>query len=130
MHSDSTPLFADGHLSHLLFSFKGRVNRRRYFVANILLGAATILGSMLLIGTAVEDGGDSAYLSGIPAIILLLVMSFSGVALMVKRSHDLDKSGHFVWLMLVPLINLWPSLVMLFHRGTQGENRFGPDPLA
>jgi uncharacterized membrane protein YhaH (DUF805 family) len=48
---------------------------------------------------------------------------------LIKRSHDRDRSGWFILLFLVPLLNLWPLIELLFLRGTIGSNRFGPDPV-
>lgn len=47
----------------------------------------------------------------------------------VRRLHDRDMSGWWMLLMLVPLINLI-LLILFLLRGTTGQNRFGPDPLA
>jgi uncharacterized membrane protein YhaH (DUF805 family) len=32
-------------------------------------------------------------------------------------------------LFLVPILNFWPLIELLFVRGTVGANRFGPDPV-
>lgn len=70
-------------------------------------------------------GGD--VLSGIFGLAVLL----PGIAVAVRRLHDLDRTGWWNLLVLIPLIG---ALVLIFfffiHRGTAGPNRFGPDPLA
>ena len=48
----------------------------------------------------------------------------------VRRLHDLDKSGWFLLLGLIPIIGVIILLVWFVQRGTVGGNRFGPDPLA
>ena len=51
-------------------------------------------------------------------------------AVMVKRCHDRDKTGWFIFIMLVPLIGpIWLLVELGFLRGTTGPNRYGPDPL-
>jgi len=50
------------------------------------------------------------------------------VAIYVKRLHDRNHSGWFALLLLVPLVNLWPAIEIMFLRGTRGPNRFGADP--
>ena len=48
----------------------------------------------------------------------------------IKRWHDRDKSGWMVLILLIPLLGwLWSLIELGFLRGTEGENRFGPDPL-
>ena len=46
----------------------------------------------------------------------------------VQRLHDLDKTGWLYLLFLVPLLNIFFGLYVLFARGTQGANRFGNPP--
>jgi len=54
---------------------------------------------------------------------------WAGVAVTVKRLHDLDRPGWHWWLLLIPLVNIYMGLVLLFAKGTQGPNQFGRDPL-
>ena len=49
----------------------------------------------------------------------------------VKRYHDVDKSGWWVLILLVPVVGfVWFLIECGFQRGTSGPNRFGPDPLS
>jgi uncharacterized membrane protein YhaH (DUF805 family) len=49
----------------------------------------------------------------------------------IKRFHDRDKSGWWLLISLVPLIGpLWLLVELGFLQGSEGANRFGPDPLA
>ena len=52
------------------------------------------------------------------------------LAMAVRRLHDRDKSGWFVLLGLIPIIGAIILIVWFVQRGTVGDNRFGPDPLA
>lgn len=63
--------------------------------------------------------------TAVGVLLLLYVIFFTwiGLAVNVKRWHDLDKSG---WSELIR-VGAWFELG--FHRGTYGPNRFGPDPL-
>ena len=47
-----------------------------------------------------------------------------------RRLHDLDKSGWFVLLGLIPLVGSIILIIWYATEGTRGPNRFGPDPLA
>jgi uncharacterized membrane protein YhaH (DUF805 family) len=66
------------------------------------------------------------------AIVIALVAVFAGMVIriiaMVKRFHDLDKSGYYVLLHFVPLAGIVLELMLLFVAGTQGPNQFGPQP--
>lgn len=46
-----------------------------------------------------------------------------------RRLHDRDMSAWWLLLILVPVIGALILLVLFALRGTEGPNRFGPDPL-
>ncbi len=66
--------------------------------------------------------GLIAGLIKIPIIgtIYSLAVLIPGIAVGVRRMHDVDKSG---WYLLIPIYNL----VLACTEGTQGENQFGPE---
>ena len=103
-------------LSQTLFSFRGRINRAKWWLAHLLIGVATIL--IFVIFPKINSPAVSA--------LLLFYFIFAGwisLAVNVKRWHDLDKSG---W---SELIRVTAFFELGFHRGTYGPNCFGPDPL-
>ncbi len=55
----------------------------------------------------------------VPGLVHLAHPAF---AVAIRRMHDVDKSGWFIW---VPIYNL----ILACSSGTPGPNRFGPDPL-
>ena len=126
----------------LLFSAKGRIARAQYWKGVLItLGAgilATVL-SMILAGifgggssSASADGGVSISLNGpsaIPVLLFLVFSTWSGICLGIKRSHDRNRSGAFVILSVLPLVNLWYFIEVGFLRGTEGPNQYGPDSL-
>lgn len=71
--------------------------------------------------------------AGIGVVILVgsaLVNFLPSLSVTVRRLHDTDHSGWWFWIQLIPLVGAIIMLVFLCTRGTWGENRFGPDPLA
>jgi uncharacterized membrane protein YhaH (DUF805 family) len=103
-------------LTENYLNFSGRAKRPEFwwfalfvFVASILLGAL----SDLLVG------------------LFGLAVLLPGIAVAVRRLHDVDRSGWWYLLVLIPVLG---SLILIFaffiHRGTRGENRFGPEPAA
>lgn len=53
-----------------------------------------------------------------------------GLAILVKRWHDRDKSGFMVFILLIPVIGfLWTLIEVGFLPGTVGPNRYGQDQL-
>ena len=76
---------------------------------------------------AILDGAGG---SGLFAIIITLGLLLPGIALQVRRMHDLDKSGWWLLILLIPLIGIIFALVWFCSKGTEGDNRFGSDPLS
>lgn len=106
------------------FSLTERIGRLRYLAYGVGLGLLTLVPLVLcyLVALAVPFvGGALAVL----AYIALIVFSWG---LMVRRLHDMDKSGLWSLLAFVPIANLVLLIMLLFVGGTVGENRFGPQP--
>lgn len=64
-----------------------------------------------------EPYSDFSTLVFIGAIIYSIIIA-------IKRFHDMDKSGWWALLTLLPLV----SIIIIFIPGTKGSNRFGEDP--
>lgn len=60
--------------------------------------------------------------------IYMLAMLVPGLAVGVRRLHDLGKSGWMILVALIPLVGaIW--LIILFVTDSQpGENEYGPNP--
>ena len=61
--------------------------------------------------------------------LVSLALFLPGLAVGARRLHDLDRTGWWLLLYLLPLIGWLVLLVFFVLRGTEGSNRFGPDPL-
>lgn len=122
-----------------LTSFEGRLNRKPYWLTAIAFGIVFTILFYIVMGafgsiTPSTDPAMPASMSFSPigwvlVVILYIVFLYGSVALAVKRLHDRNRSGWFYLLMLVPLVNIWIAIEILFLRGTPGANRFGADPL-
>jgi len=136
----------DSYLGPLLFSFQGRINRAKYWIAAVVYAAAMIV----LFGLGFFF--NFAALFFVVAAMAFIAILVSGVAVGIKRLHDRDKSGW--WLAafyLVPAlldgagrttgsavifglaslaVSIWAIVELGFLRGTPGPNQYGPDPLA
>jgi uncharacterized membrane protein YhaH (DUF805 family) len=55
-----------------------------------------------------------------------VVTILPGLAVMVRRLHDIDRSGWWWLIMLVPAVGVILLIVWLCTRGSEGPNRFGP----
>jgi uncharacterized membrane protein YhaH (DUF805 family) len=104
-------------------TFQGRAPRAEYwlfFLFSIIIGLA--LG--FVIGIArVALHVNLQFLS----YILDLALVLPGISVAVRRLHDLDKSGWWYWLGLIPVIGWIILLVWYCTRGTVGDNQYGAE---
>lgn len=109
----------------ILFSFQGRIDRETF--AKYYLGVPTLV----YIFAAVVDvllGANREFEIGCFLVFLLLYL-WPMLALQSKRWHDRDKSAWWLLITVIPFIgNLWVLIELCGQKGTEGENRFGPDP--
>jgi uncharacterized membrane protein YhaH (DUF805 family) len=108
-------------------NFKGRARRSEYWyfalMNLIILVIATVLDSTLGMNFAPLPYG---YLY----LLVVLTTFIPGLAVAVRRLHDVGKSGWFYFIALIPIIGAIWLLVLFFTEGNKGENQYGPDPKA
>jgi uncharacterized membrane protein YhaH (DUF805 family) len=127
----------------LLFSFNGRLRRLHWWLLRIgvlIIGIAILVGAVSAIRVAFPDVivGDGMNLSLNPIAQTIWAVTFFAVlglgfwsllAIGVKRWHDREKSGFWIFLGLVPLIGpIWTIIECGFLDGTQGSNKYGASP--
>ncbi|MFR7417505.1 DUF805 domain-containing protein [uncultured Megasphaera sp.] len=102
------------------FSYRGRLNRKRYLFRNL----AEFLAFVVLVILSIV----------IPTLLILVIpaaiaVTISVIMLTIRRCHDLDKSGWF-YRFFVPVADFIVTLYLLLAKGTDGSNHHGPDPLS
>jgi uncharacterized membrane protein YhaH (DUF805 family) len=60
----------------------------------------------------------------------VVLLTIPSIAVKVRRLHDINFSGWWVLLGLIPIVGNIALLILYIRRGTKGLNRFGEDPLA
>ena len=108
-------------------TFSGRASRSEYWWFTLF----NIIASIALQVSTIALGAIDPILAGIAG--LLVIVFFLGIfvpslAVIVRRLHDVDKSG---WWYLIVLTGIGALVVLywMIIKGTEGDNRFGPDPL-
>ena len=61
-------------------------------------------------------------------LIYALALFIPGLAVFVRRMHDVGKSGWFILISLVPLIGAIWLLILWCTDGSSEENKYGPSP--
>ena len=108
-------------LQYILFEFEGRINRGSFW-----LGTVIVWGVLLVAGLIFARNSSLLFIYGIVVFLSL----WPAVAISIKRWHDRNKSGWWLFIALVPVIGtIWALVETGFLPGTPGRNRYGPDPL-
>jgi uncharacterized membrane protein YhaH (DUF805 family) len=107
--------------------FAGRSRRKEYwyFVLFNVIVSLVLSAVDALLGTF-SSASNGGLLSGIYGLAIII----PSIAVSVRRLHDIDRSGWWVLISLVPVIGTIVLLVFAVLEGTPGENRFGPNPKA
>lgn len=95
-------------------TFGGRATRQEYWMF-------ILFHFIALVVAAVVDGvvGTSGVVYGLYSLASLVPL----LAVGVRRLHDANHSG---WWMLISIV----AFIFSLMKGTEGANRFGPDPKA
>jgi uncharacterized membrane protein YhaH (DUF805 family) len=108
------------------FVYRGRASRSAYWWFNLFaLIVVFAVEAIIFIPLSMNSNGGSFALlaiGGIVSIYLDLVL----LALLVRRLHDIDKSGWWVLIGLVPFVGPIILLVFTLLEGTPGLNRYQP----
>ena len=97
-------------------TFSGRARRKEYWMFTLITQLVYVLAYILPTG---EDSGIGTTNTIFEWTII--VMLLPGIAVAVRRAHDVGKSG---WVMIIPIYNL----VIALTEGEKQENKYGPDP--
>ena len=100
--------------------FSGRAQRAEYWyfvLFNLII--AIILG---IVSTVIGD--DKGMLGTLYSLAVLI----PGLAVSIRRLHDVGKSGWMLLIALIPLIGWIWLLVLMITDSNPGDNKYGPNP--
>lgn len=115
--------------------FQGRSRRREYWMFALFVFLVAVAWGIVfaVLGglSGYENGSGIGTLGTIWALLgglAYLAILIPGIAVQVRRWHDRDMSGWFALLNFIPYVGGLIVFVFMVLPGTEGENRFGPDP--
>ena len=68
------------------------------------------------------------YSIGVTSFLYTLVTIIPGLAISVRRLHDIGKSGCFLFLPIIPIVGAIWLLILFCSNSQPGENNWGPNP--
>ncbi len=111
--------------------FDGRAKREEYWMFQLVNSAIVMLFMGVLIAGVLTQPRSQRPALLIPFALILcgyaLATLIPSLAVSVRRLHDVDHSGWWLFISLVPLGGI---VLFVFHvmDGTPGPNRYGPNP--
>jgi len=124
---------SSGTYNPSIFSFSGRIGRLRYLAYNTgvnMLFFAIMIPVLSATGFMTGMAGGDAAMSAMGGIVMILVYIATFVITVMfgkRRLNDLNRSGWFILLMIIPLINFVLIIYLIFFAGTDGNNDYGPE---
>jgi uncharacterized membrane protein YhaH (DUF805 family) len=100
-------------------TFSGRAPRAEYWF--FVLFAVLVNIAIGIVSAVAHEIGT------ILSVIFGLAIILPGISVTVRRLHDVDRSGWWYWIGLVPVVGIILLIVWFCTRGTRGANRFGPE---
>ena len=115
--------------------FRSRSSRSEYWWATLFVTLASfpvgfIIGFVIgiLFLTAGFSESTMEIVVGIVMLPIQIFIIIASTCLVIRRLHDVDKSGWW-YLIIFTIIGIIPLLIWYCSKGTDGDNRFGKDPL-
>lgn len=116
-------------IKDMFFSYRGRLNRKPFILRGLLLSVLSSVMSTVMTEMT-EAPSTVMHLLALLPLLLMVVFSVGTFMLIIRRWHDLGKSGWLSLLMLIPLLNFLVLIFLWVKKGTDGPNAYGDDPLA
>ena len=109
--------------------FTGRASRSEFWWFVLFMAGLMIL--LVVVGAEFSDPGNPGQVSG--GVIAVFVLVWVALllpywAVTVRRLHDTERAGWFMFISLIPVVGGIILLVTLASQGTAGENDYGTDP--
>jgi uncharacterized membrane protein YhaH (DUF805 family) len=113
------------------FNFTGRARRKEYWTFTLINSFITfILMSFWMSKVFSSNSYDSVFSGPVFSLLALFILltALPGLAVHIRRLHDIGKPGSWVFIQLVPFVGgIW-SLILLATDGSPGPNQWGESP--
>jgi len=102
--------------------FNGRAQRAEYwyfFLFNFII--SIVLG---VIDAVISPGTKIGILGGLYSLAVLI----PSIAVAIRRLHDTNRSGWWLFIILVPIVGVIVLLVFMVQDSKPEQNQYGPNP--
>lgn len=107
-------------------TFEGRARRSEYWTFSLINLVISLVLSFL--GYLSQDGSGKVGFFGIISTLYGIAVLIPGLAVTVRRLHDVGKNGWWIFIVFVPFIGWILMLTFLLTDSEPGDNQYGPNP--
>ena len=108
-------------MMRVFFSFRGRINRKTFWLAMLPLAVGYAVAEMMTVSADEATVGLS--------YLIMIGFLWPSLAIQTKRWHDRNKSGWWNLISFVPIVGpFWALIEVGFLKGTPGANFYGVPP--
>ena len=107
-------------------TFSGRARRKEYWMFSLFGSIFFLVAALLdnLLGLTFDSGAPYGWIY----LLYTLAIMLPGLAVSVRRMHDLGKSGWWIFISLIPFIGYIWLLVLVCTDSQPGPNQYGLNP--
>jgi uncharacterized membrane protein YhaH (DUF805 family) len=106
-------------------NFSGRARRKEFWFF-------ALFNMLFLFVALIIDNVAGTTIEGVPYglfyFLYAIAIFIPGLAVTVRRLHDVGKSGWFYFIVLIPIVGAIWFLVIALTDSNTGENEYGPSP--
>ena len=105
--------------------FSGRARRKEYWMFLLFNMIFAFVAAIIdnVVGTASPELGYGVFYG-----LYTLAMIIPGIAVIVRRLHDVGKSGWMYFIVFIPIVGVIWLMVLLLTDSDAGENQYGQNP--
>lgn len=109
--------------------FEGRARRSEYWYFTLMNFIIALVFFLIVLIITGSTESTELFIIGYSIFVLYALVCFvPSLALIVRRLHDVGKSGWFIFIGLIPIIGSIWLLVLYCTEGDSGPNEYGEDP--
>ncbi|MDY6529749.1 DUF805 domain-containing protein [Acinetobacter faecalis] len=130
MQTQDNPLSLNGRFGRLSYiAWYGFLNLITFFA---VIALSLALGIFNLSTQSLDSHFIDTLtgLGGLGFLIISVLYFYFNLVIQVRRFHDMNRSGWFILLFIVPLVNIFVFFYLLLGSGTQGTNHYGPQRIS
>ncbi|MBQ1550635.1 MAG: DUF805 domain-containing protein [Bacilli bacterium] len=107
------------------FNFKDRTSRKDFWMTVLILVIINVVINLIFPGASETTSNSFNYSLSTVGSIWSLATFIPSLAMTVRRLHDINKSGWWVLLELVPIVGIIVLLVFYCSKAVDTDNKYG-----